>query len=86
MEATSNIEKADMLNSFFSKCFNPSGVLGENAGYSINPGPSGVISDDEDLYCNVEYVEELLLKVERAGWNIGKNAEVHCCLYRTFSD
>ena len=64
VEATSNIEKADMLNSFFSKCFNPSGVLGENAGYSTNPGPSGVISGDEDLYCNVEYVEELLLKLD----------------------
>jgi hypothetical protein len=27
VEATSNSEKADMLNSFFSKCFNPSGRL-----------------------------------------------------------
>ena len=64
VEATSNIEKADMLNSFFSKCFNPSGVLGENAGYSTNPGPPGEISGDEDLYCDVEYVEELLLKLD----------------------
>ena len=31
-EATSNSEKADMLNSFFTECFNPSGSLRENAG------------------------------------------------------
>ena len=56
VEATSNIEKADMLNSFFCKCFNPSGVLGENAGYSTNPGPPGEISGDEDLYCDVDNI------------------------------
>ena len=64
VEATSNTEKADMLNSFFSKCFNPSGSLGENTGYSTNPEPPGEISSDEDLLCDVEYVEELLLKLD----------------------
>ena len=34
VEATSNSEKADMLNSFFLKCFNPLGSLRENTGCS----------------------------------------------------
>ena len=59
-EATSNQEKADMLNSFFTKCFNPSGSL------EVNDGSCTESSDEsiEDLFCEVEQVEELLLKLD----------------------
>ena len=60
IEATSNPEKVDMLNSFFSKCFNPSGGLEENTG-SCTESPDESV---EDLYCEIEYVEELLLKLD----------------------
>ena len=66
-EATSNSEKANMLNSFFSKCFNSAGSLGENAGCSTET--PGEISGTEDLYCEVEYVEELLLKLNTSKSN-----------------
>ena len=59
-KATSNSEKTDILNSFFTKCFNPSGSLGENAS-SCSESPDESI---EDFYCEVEQVEELLLKLD----------------------
>ena len=49
VEATGNFEKADILNSFFSKCFNPSGSLEENTG-SCTESPDESV---EDLYCEV---------------------------------
>ena len=60
VEATDNFEKADMLNSFLSKCFNPSGSLEENTGSCTESSDESV----GDLYCEVEHVEELLLKVD----------------------
>ena len=63
VEATSNPEMTDMLNSF-SKCFNPSGGL-ENTG-SCSESPDVSV---EDLYCEIEYVEELLLKLDTSKCN-----------------
>ena len=68
-EATSNFEKADMLNSFFCRCFNPSGRLKENAGCpTASPGET-LGTEDLELYCEVEQVEEWLLQLDTSKSN-----------------
>ena len=67
IEATSNSEKADMLNSFFSKCFNPLGRLEKDTGHSTESPDE--ISSIDCLYCEEEDVEELLLKLDTSKSN-----------------
>ena len=52
--------RSHMLNSFFIKCFNPSGSLEVNDGSCTESSDEGI----EDLFCEVEQVEELLLKLD----------------------
>ena len=77
VEATGNFEKVNMLNSFFSKCFNPSGSLEENTG-SCTESPDESV---EDLYCEVEHAEQLLLKVDISKSNslMGRMASLGEC-------
>ena len=68
-EATSNSEKADMLYSFFCRCFNPSGRLKENVGCpTASPGES-LGTEDLELYCEVKQVEKWLLQLDTSKSN-----------------
>ena len=79
-EAHTGPEKANMLNSFFSKCFNSmSAPLDESAYSGISVSGECL----EDIMCNVDHVLELLLHLDISKAS-GPDGKENCCKYCPF--
>ena len=86
IEASSGSQKADLLNSFFSKCFNH-----KSAPLGIEDNSFPLDHHSTELYCYEDQVYEMLcgldtLKIERTRRYLIKNVKVnifeYCTLYR----
>ena len=65
-EAHTSFQKADMLNSFFSKCFNPLSAPLDESG---SGRPSHLDEFPDELFCDVDRVHELLLGLDTSKSN-----------------
>ena len=65
-EAHTSFQKADMLNSFFSKCFNPLSAPLDESG---SGKPSHLDEFPDELFCDVDRVHELLLGLDTSKSN-----------------